>query len=141
MTTSRPLPVADETSVAFWEAAAQHVLAIARCSRCAAYCHPPDVVCPQCHDTDPRFTFEPVAGRGRVCSWIVMHQSFLPGFEGEVPFVLVDVALDLDGDVRLIGRLLDGPDALLTVDAGVTVAFEEIADGVSIPAFRLDTPA
>ena len=40
-----------------------------------------------------------------------MRQSFLPGFD--VPFVLVDVELPAQEDLRLIGRLVDGPDAAL----------------------------
>jgi hypothetical protein len=31
---SRPPPVPDDQSAGYWEAAARHVLAIARCSRC-----------------------------------------------------------------------------------------------------------
>ncbi len=42
-----------------------------------------------------------------------MHQSFLPGFDDLLPFVLVDVELDEQADLRTIGRLLDGPDAPL----------------------------
>lgn len=68
-----------------------------------------------------------------------MRQSFLPGFEDEVPFVLVDVELSAQANLRLIGRLLDGPDASLRAGAVVTVDFEDIAAGLSVPAFRLET--
>ncbi len=70
-------------------------------------------VCPLCQHPDPAFSFEPVSGGGTIRSWIVVRQSFLPGFEDLLPFVLVDVALDAQADIRLIGRLLDGPDAPL----------------------------
>jgi hypothetical protein len=66
-----------------------------------------------------------------------MRQSFLPGFENDLPFVLVDVELAEDPDLRLIGRLLDGPDANLAIGAAVSVAFEDIGPGVSVPAFAL----
>ena len=65
-----------------------------------------------------------------------MRQSFLPGFD--VPFVLVDVELAAQEDVRLIGRLVDGPDATLEVGAAVSLVFEDVAPGVSVPAFRLE---
>jgi uncharacterized OB-fold protein len=140
---ARPVPVPDERSAPFWEATARHVLTLARCSRCRAWVLPPDLTCPACLSSDPAFVFEPVSGRGTVRSWTVMRQSFLPGFADEVPFLLVDVELDLDGppgpsDVRMIGRLLDGPDAPVRLGAPVTAAFEDVADGVSVPAFRLD---
>jgi len=134
----RPVPVPDEFSAPFWDAAAQHVLSIARCSRCGAFSHPPDVICPHCGSTDPGFEFQPVSGRGSVRSWTVVRQSFLPGFEADLPFVLVDVELVEQPELRLIGRLLDGPDAPLALGTAVKAAFEDIAPGVSIPAFALE---
>ena len=134
---ARPLPVPDDRSRPFWHAASEHVLALARCARCGRFSHPPDITCPHCHHTDPEFTFEPVHGAGTVRSWTVMRQSFLPGFDAGLPFVLADVALDDADDVRLIGRLVDGPDAPIQVGARVTVVFEDLAPGVSVPAFQL----
>jgi hypothetical protein len=67
-----------------------------------------------------------------------MRQSFLQGFD--VPFVLVDVELVEQADLRLIGRLLDGPDAPLKIGDAVRLAFEDVAPGVSVPAFTLAGP-
>ncbi len=131
----RPVPVPDEGSAAFWLAAAEGVLTLARCGRCGRFTHPPGPVCPHCRATDPEFRFEPVAGGGTVRSWTVVRQSFLPGFDDDLPFVLADVAIDGADDVRLIGRLLDGPDAPLQVGDRVAVDFEHLAEGLAVPAF------
>lgn len=64
-----------------------------------------------------------------------MRQSFLPGFE--VPFVLVDVELSAQPDLRLIGRLVDGPGAALQLGLAVRLAFEDLAPDVALPAFAL----
>ena len=141
MTTSRPLPVPDEHSAPFWAAAARHVLTVARCSACGSFAIPPDQTCPHCHSTDPAFVFEPVSGRGVVRSWTTIRQSFLPGFAADVPFVLVDVELVEQAELRLIGRLLDGPDAPVRVGDRVRVAFEDVAPDVAVPAFVLDGAA
>jgi uncharacterized OB-fold protein len=133
---TRPVPVSDETSAAFWEAAANHELTVARCARCRSFTVPIDIVCPHCHSTDPEFAFEAVSGRGVVRSWTTVHQSFLPGFD--VPYVLVDVELDEQSELRLIGRLLDGPDVPLHLGDRVRVAFEDLAPGVAVPAFELE---
>jgi uncharacterized OB-fold protein len=133
---ARPVPVVDEKSAPFWKAAADHVLTVARCSRCASFTHPPDVVCPNCRSTDPEFVFTPVSGRGTVRSWTIIRQSFLQGFD--VPFALVDVELADQADLRLIGRLLDGPDAPLRLGNAVRVEFEDVAPGISVPAFTLE---
>jgi len=140
---ARPLPVPDDTSAPYWAAAADGVLVLARCSRCREPSHPPAPVCPRCHHTDPAFAYEPVDGRGVIRSWTVLRQPFLPGFADDLPIVLVDVSLDLGGasgtdDLRLIGRLLDGPEAPLALGVPVHVAFEDIADGVAVPAFVLE---
>ena len=136
----RPLPVPDEQSEPFWNATANHVLTLARCSRCREFSHPPDVVCPRCGATDPDFAFTPVNGAGTIRSWTVMRQSFLPGFDRDVPFVLVDVELSAQRDLRLIGRLVDGPDAPLRLGAPVRLAFEDIDVGVAVPAWALVEP-
>jgi uncharacterized protein len=135
--TRRPVPVPDDRSEPFWRAAAEHVLTVARCSRCRTFAIPPDIVCPTCGSPDPEFQFEPVSGRGSVRSWTVVRQSFLPGFDADVPFVLVDVELEEQDELRMIGRLLDGPGASLRIGDKVTAAFEDLTEQVAVPAFEL----
>lgn len=137
-TVAKPIPVPDEQSEGYWAAAAEHVLALARCARCGTLAHPPGVVCPHCLSTEPEFAFVPVDGRGTVRSWTVIRDSFLPGFAADVPFVLVDVELDAQADLRLIGRLVDGPDAELHVGDRVVTVFDDLADGLAVPAFTLE---
>lgn len=137
MSTQRPLPVPDETSAPYWAATAQHVLTVARCARCGTLALPPDVVCMACGSTEPGYAFIPVSGRAVVRSWTVLRQAFLPGFDRELPFVLVDVELAEQADLRLIGRLLNGVDAELRIGAEVRVAFEDLTDDIAVPAFEL----
>ena len=129
----------DEQSSAFWDAAARHVLAVAKCTKCGQATLPPDVTCPHCLTTEPEFTFEPVSGRGHIRSWTIIRRSFLQGFD--LPFVLVDVELaDVPG-LRMIARLLDGPAAKLSLGLAVTAAFEDLTADCSVPAFRLESAA
>lgn len=132
---TRPLPVPDDMSAPFWAATARHVLTVARCSQCGTLTLPPDVICAACGSTAPQYVFTPVSGRGVVRSWTVVRQSFLPGFA--VPFVLVDVELEEQDDLRLIGRLLDADDADLRIGAAVSVTFEDVDDEIAVPAFEL----
>jgi len=131
-----PVPIPDERSAAYWAAAADHVLVLAQCTRCGRRVHPPGVVCTQCLDPDADFEFTPADGHGTVRSWTVIRDSFLPGFA--VPFVLVDVELDEQPGLRMIGRLIDGPDAALRLGDRVDTVFEDIAPGVAVPAFALE---
>ena len=131
------MPIADARSADYWAATTNHVLALPKCADCGQLAFPPDVVCPRCRSISPQFAFEAVTGNGTIRSWIVVHDSFLPGFAADLPFVLVDVELDEQQDLRMIGRLLDGPNVALHVGDRVAVAFEDLADTVSIPAFEL----
>jgi uncharacterized OB-fold protein len=127
----------DESSAPYWAAAAEHVLTVARCGRCGTLTLPPDVVCAACGSTDPAFEFTEVSGNGVVRSWTVVRQSFLPGFD--VPFVLVDVELAEQVDLRVIGRLLDGAETEVVLGSAVRVAFEDLTPGIAVPAFELVT--
>jgi uncharacterized protein len=131
------VPVPDELSAPYWAAAARHALVIARCSRCGSFAIPPGQACAACGSTDPEYAWDEVSGAGTVRSWTVIRQSFLSGFDADLPFLLVDVELAEQPELRMIGRLLDGPDAPVTIGTQVKAAFEDVADGVSVPAFTL----
>ena len=133
----KPVPVPDATSAGYWEAANRGVLALPRCSVCSQFTLPASALCPRCGSTDPAWTTEPVTGDGRVRSWTVVRDSFLPGFADDVPYVIVDVELDLQADLRLLGRLTDGVDTPLHVGDRVTVAFDRLDDEFAVPAFTL----
>lgn len=132
----RPVPVPDALTAPFWDAAADHRLVAPRCQACRTLVLPPDVVCGRCQSTDPAWVWEDLSGRGRLRSWTIGRRSFLPGFDD--PPVIIDVELIEQDDLRIISRLLDGPEAELQVGAGVTVAFDDVTDEVSLPVFALD---
>jgi uncharacterized protein len=138
---TKPVPVPDELSAPYWEAAARGVLALPRCSVCGRFTLPAGALCPRCGSTHPAWVTEPVDGTATVRSWTVVRDSFLPGFAADVPYVIVDVELDAQPDLRLLGRLTDGPDAPLRVGDRVTVAFDRLDDDVAVPAFTLDPGA
>jgi uncharacterized OB-fold protein len=133
----RPIPIPDNSSEGFWQATKHNVLAIARCSRCGVFNHPPDAICAHCGSAEPEFIFQPVSGRGKVKSWTIVRQALLPGFEAEIPYVLVDIELDEQEGLRITGRLLDGPGAVIRLGQSVNVRFEHIAPDIAVPAFVL----
>jgi uncharacterized protein len=137
--TTKPRPVPDAASAGYWEATARGDFALPRCSSCGRFTLPPTVTCPECGSTDPRFTYVSVARRGRVRSWTVVRDAFLPGFADDVPYALVDVELDAQPELRLIGRLVDGPDATIRLGDRVTVTFDAIDEHVAVPSFALES--
>ncbi|MGZ6515574.1 MAG: Zn-ribbon domain-containing OB-fold protein [Actinomycetota bacterium] len=79
-------------------------------------------------------TFEQASGRGRIWSWVVAHAPVLPSFADRVPYNVVVVALE-EG-VRMVGNLLDVDNAGIGEGMAVTVEFEDVEDGVSLPVWR-----
>ncbi|MQY24150.1 Zn-ribbon domain-containing OB-fold protein [Nocardia macrotermitis] len=136
---TRPLPVPDETSAEYWAAAARHEPVIPRCARCDAYSLPPEAICRHCGSTSPEFRFDRVSGDGVIRSWTTVHRATLTGFADQVPYLLVDVELAEQPDLRMIGRLLDGPNNGVHQGDSVRIAFEDVGEDTAIPAFVLAT--
>jgi hypothetical protein len=134
---AKPLPVPDRLSEGFWSAAARHVLALQSCGSCGRIAHPPVVLCPACLSLDARFSDVVVSGRGRLKTWTVMRDAFLPGFRGDVPWVIGETELEDTGGVRLLARVAADPDTAFAIDDPVTTDFEDVAPGIALPVFRL----
>src|SRR5947209_20457929 len=90
-TRPKPIPIPDDLTTPFWEAAKEGRLVVQRCAACGYYNHPPRSVCDACMAEELRF--EPMSGAGRIHSFTVMHQRDVPGFESEAPFINVVVEL------------------------------------------------
>lgn len=135
----KPIPIPDELTAPFWEAAKDHTLAIQRCVACGFYNHPPVVFCPRCNAREPDFRFEPVSGRGTIRSWVVVRDSLVKGFEDRVPWVNVLVELEEQPDLFFFASLLDGAEASLRLGAPVEVVYQDITPEVTLPQIRLVT--
>jgi uncharacterized OB-fold protein len=100
----KPLPQPDRDSAPYWAAAREGRLALQRCARCAAYRWPARAMCNRCYAFDADWT--DMSGRGTVVSWVVNHQIFSAAFKDETPYVVVNVRLDEQDDVRIVGGYL-----------------------------------
>src|SRR5690606_11835844 len=91
--------------------------------------------CRHCGAADA-LEIRPSTGRGRVYSWTVAHYAFEPEFADDVPFTIVEVALD-EG-VRIFGRLEPG---LLPADGLAVEASIVDLRGQKILSFASAAPA
>ena len=130
-----PLPVPDELTKPFWEAANQGRLVIQRCRECQQYYHPPQVVCPTCIESI--LSFEEVSGRGTVYSFSVMRDQRVRGFEDKVPYVNVMVELE-EQPLLMMVAILDGvaPEGVV-IGSSVEVTFQRLTADIALPQFRL----
>ena len=131
-TYKKPLPRPNRASEPYWEATKRHLLMVLHCNSCGHKWLPPADRCPRC------LTHEPVwveaSGRGKVWSWIIMHQRYFAAFEAELPYNVAMV--ELDEGPRLMTNLVDIDPALIRCDMPVEVVFDDVTPEITLPKFR-----
>lgn len=110
----RPTPLDDP----FWEGCREHRLLMQTCNDCGYVRWPPSPVCPECWSQES--TWQELAGTGELVSWVTFHVPFLPSFEADLPYTVVEV--ELDEGPRYLGGLVDD------------VAVEELTQGLRMEA-------
>ena len=124
-------PAVTEETAPFWAAAAEGRLVVEHCPACGADSFPPRGICRRCRSRSMGWT--EVTGPGRVYSYTVNHQRWLPDLE--VPYAVVLVEFDAHPGVRVPGRLRGCDPGSIAVDMPVAVGFEPGPGGCSIPSF------
>ena len=130
----RPVPVPNAITADYWDGALRHELVLRRCSDCGFYIHPPKPTCTRCQSE--AVVAGRVSGNGVVYSFSVMYNRGNPGFEDELPFVVVIVHLDEQPGLKALGNLLDCPVDDVHIGMPVQVAFEHLTGGAVLPQFR-----
>ena len=124
-------PVVTAESAPFWEAAARGELLVERCSACGHYVFPPRGVCAKCGGR--QLTYVPVEGTGRIYSFTVNYNSWMPGME--VPYVLALVEFPEYPGFRVLGRLRGFDPDVVAIGTEVGIGFEPGPNELSIPSF------
>jgi uncharacterized protein len=136
---TRPIPVPNEWTKPFWDAAKQGVLALQRCQSCGHFQHPPYATCVECIATD--LQFEAVRGSGTIYAYTVMYHTGDKRFASAVPYASIIVELDDAPGALLAGNLLEAEYSAAKVGRRVEVVFEKLTDDITLPQFRLAHPA
>ena len=129
---AKPLPQISPEMAPFFAAARRRQLVVQQCTRCKALRFPARPICSRCLGRDAAWV--PVAGRGTVFSFAVMHQANHPGFAAEVPYAVV--VIELEEGVRLLSNLVGCPLRDVRIGLPVEVVFEDVTPDVTLPKFR-----
>jgi uncharacterized OB-fold protein len=131
-----PQPLPDPDSQGFWQATADGRLALCRCQECHLWLQPPLERCRACGGAT---AFEPVSGRGRLYSFIVVHQPAVPGYRDKLPYIVGLVELAEQSGLRLPGRI-EGVEASKLADGSpLRVEIVDHPGGpYRVPIFRPD---
>lgn len=74
------------------------------------------------------------SGRGRVFSYVVAYEPFLPAFRDELPLILAVV--ELDEGPRLVTHLVHCEPQEVRFDMPVQVVFKRLTDTVVLPVWK-----
>ncbi len=134
----RPIPVPNEWTQPYWDAAKLGRLEMQRCQSCGRFQHPPYATCVNCISTDLKF--EPVNGVGAIYAYSIMYHAGDKRFAGAIPYASIIVELDDAPGALIVGNLLDAPHTEAKVGRRVAVTFEKLNDDITLPQFRLAEP-
>lgn len=132
MTLRYDLPVPDDYTATFWDAAARRRLLVVRCAGCAVAHFYPRPFCPRCGCDD--VSWEQASGDATLYTWSVVHQNDLPPFREKVPYVAAVV--DLAEGPRMATKVVGADPGHLRVGMALRVDFEDLDGGFSAPVFR-----
>ncbi|MEZ4353223.1 MAG: zinc ribbon domain-containing protein [Myxococcota bacterium] len=125
-------PHPDRDSAPWWSALDAGAFRLQRCGDCGTLRWPPRALCNRCRSFESGW--EDVARSGRVASWIRTHQVFAPEAREKVPYVVVQVALDAQADLLLIGGWLAEREP--AVGEAVVLEIVDGGHGHALPCWR-----
>jgi len=129
----RPVPVPDDLTRPYWDAARAHELRIQRCAACGDYQHPPKATCVSCGGAGLEWPL--ISGRGVIYTYIVDHRMMTPGFNE--PYAVAQVVpVEAQRDtVRITTNIRGCELGDIYIGMPVQVAFEDVNAEVTLPQF------
>jgi uncharacterized OB-fold protein len=133
---TKPLPHRTKVNAPYWDALKAHELRLPKCNACGHIWHPPaSAICPNCL-AEGDYEWAKLSGRGKIWSYLVMHQRYFAGFAPELPYNIIYVELEERPGLRMISNLVDYGEEHLRCDQPVEVVFDDVSPEWTLPKFR-----
>ena len=129
--TPKPMPLPDEESKAYFEAAAKGVLMLKQCEDCQAYLQPDAKFCSQC--LGEKLDWAEASGKGTLFTFGIVHQK-IPGFENDTPYNVS--VIQLPEGPRMTCNVIECANEDLKLGMPLQVLFKDAGNGTPIPKFR-----
>ncbi len=136
-TPRRVVPAPTTESQPFWDGCARGELLMQRCGACGRWWFPPSNRCQHCWSDE--VGWHRLSGRAEVYSFTVFHRAYAAELAAQLPYVVAVVTVE-EGP-RLITNVVGCDPDDVHVGMAVQVAFEPLAEGVSLHVFRPLTAA
>lgn len=129
----KPIPLKTQDNQPYWDAADRHELMLQKCQTCHAYNHPPGPACAKCGSTELNWESQGCHITGIIYSYVVSYRPFLPGFQDELPTIIVVVQLDHLQEVKIIGNVLECPPEEIKIGMPVKMIWQDITEDRALP--------
>ncbi|MFJ7647147.1 Zn-ribbon domain-containing OB-fold protein [Lysinibacillus sp. NPDC097279] len=133
MSYQKPIPLKTQDNQPYWDAADRHELVLQKCETCNAYNHPPGPACSKCGATELSWESQGSDITGTIYSYVVSYRPFLPGFQDDLPTIIVVVQLDKLNEVKIIGNVLACPPEEIKIGMPVKMTWQDITEDRALP--------
>jgi uncharacterized OB-fold protein len=134
--TDKPVPIPGEADRPYWDALRERRVVFPRCTACGTLTQRLPMVCGNCQGES--FEWAQVSGRGAIYTFSIARQTWVPAFRGELPYVVVAVAV-AEQSALMVTTNLVGDYELEELDLGLPVIAEfEPRGDTTLLQFRLD---
>ena len=130
-----PYPIPEFGTEPYWEAANRGELRVQRCLDCGRLRWQPAPLCLDCQSQ--RHDWALLSGRGRIHTWTEITHPVHPAAFAKVPYLVVEIELEEQADLRMISNLVGTAAAAVSIGAPVVVDFAAHPNGQRLPVFRL----
>ena len=132
----KPLPSVTTLTKPFWDSCAKHELRMQFCRDCNEWIWYPKGFCPSCGKRSG-IEWRQLSGRGKVYSFTIIRQVIenSPAFNKDLPFAIG--LIELEEGPRIYSNLSGAKPEEISIDDPVTVYFDDVAPGVSLPKFKI----
>lgn len=124
-------PIVTPENERYWRSARAHALELPYCLACERAFYPPQQRCPFC--LSDRVDWRRAGGRGRVYSWIVMHQVYDPSFKDRAPYPVAIV--ELEEGPRLVANLVGVANDAIRLEMPVRAVYDDLNDAIALVQF------
>ena len=133
----KPIPVPDDVSKPFWDACNERRLIVQNCTACNRMQYPPQQTCAAC-GSDHNLEWREVSGRGKILSYVVVHDSPVTMLQNDQPFNVAVIQLEEDPSINMLSHLPGTLVDEVPVGASVQVEFEATpGTGQKVPEWRV----
>lgn len=132
MDTTKPIPLTQPWSDAFWEGTKNGKLLIQHCKDCDSNIFYPRKFCPECWSGN--LDWIEATGKATIYSYSTAYDMVEPRFWEDLPYTLAYV--DLDEGIRMATRIVGCPPEEICIGKKVEVTFHKLNEEFYLPYFK-----